>query len=96
MHYHEEDMYDLRFRINFIERRIDKINDKLSNASQGTILSLIATVMNLDALKERVSDIEDQVYRSDLKNRSFRKRKPNLVRGKIRTKNLKLRNNTNQ
>lgn len=56
----------------------------------------MATVMNLATLKERVNDLEDQVYRSDLKNRSFRKRKPNLVRGKIRTKNLKLKNITNR
>lgn len=96
MDFYEEDLYDLRFRINFIERRIDKISDKLSDRIQGTALSLIATVANLVTLKEKVNDLEDQVYRSDLKNRSFRKRKPNLVRGKIRTKNLKLRNITNQ
>ncbi len=96
MDFYEEDMHDLRFRINFIERRIDKINEKLSNTDKGITLSLMATVMNLATLKERVNDIEDQVYRSDLKNRSFRKRKPNLVRGKIRTKNLKLRNATNR
>lgn len=96
MNFYEEDLYDLRFRINFIKRRIDKISDKLSDRIQGIALSLMATVMNLATLKERVNDLEDQVYRSDLKNRSFRKRKPNLVRGKIRTKNLKLKNITNR
>lgn len=59
------------------------------------ILALMAVVMRLDDLRKNVEDLEDQVYRSDLKNRSFRKRKPNLVRGKIRTKNLKLKNITN-
>lgn len=39
-------------------------------------------------------DMEDlRVFTPNLKNRSFRKRKPNLVRGKIRSKNLKLKNN---
>ena len=95
MYYHQEDMEDLKFRIIFLEEKIIKINDKLSEADRNTILALMATVMRLADLRKNVEDLEDQVYRSDLKNRNFKKRKPNLVRGKIRTKNLKLKNITN-
>lgn len=94
MYYHE-DMEDLRFKIIFLEEKIIKINDRRSEVDRNIILALMAAVTRLDDLRKNVEDLEDQVYRSDLKNRSFRKRKPNLVRGKIRTKNLKLKNITN-
>jgi hypothetical protein len=95
MDFYEEDMEDLRFRIIFLEEKIIKINDKLSEANRNTVLSLMATVMRLSDLREKVEDLEEQVFTPDLKNRRFRKRKPNLIRGKIRTKNLKLKNITN-
>ena len=95
MDFYEEDMEDLRFRIIFLEEKIIKINDKLSEANRNTVLSLMATVMRLSDLREKVEDLEEQVFTPNLKNRSFRKRTPNLVRGKIRTKNLKLKNITN-
>ena len=81
MYYHE-DMEDLRFKIIFLEEKIIKINDRRSEVDRNIILALMAAVMRLDGLRKNVEDLEDQVYRSDLKNRSFRKRKPNLVRGK--------------
>lgn len=95
MDFYKEDMEDLRFRIIFLEEKIIKINDKLSEANRNTVLSLMATVMRLSDLREKVEDLEEQVFTPNLKNRGFRKRKPNLVRGKIRTKNLKLKNITN-
>lgn len=91
MDFYEEDMEDLRFKIIFLEEKIIKINDKLSEADRNTVMALMATVMRLADLRKDVEDLENQVYRSDLKNRTFRKRKPNLVRGKIRSKNLKLK-----
>lgn len=91
MDFYEEDMEDLRFKIIFLEEKIIKINDKLSEADRNTVMALMATVMRLSDLREKVEDLEEQVFTPNLKNRSFRKRKPNLVRGKIRSKNLKLK-----
>lgn len=96
MYLYEDETDDLKYRVVFLENRITKINDKLSNAYSNIIMSLMATVMNVADLKGVVGDLEEQVFRPDLKNRRFRKRKPNLIRGKIRTKNLKLKNATNQ
>lgn len=91
MYYYEDDFRDVEERIHYLEDRIDKIGNKLFGTNNDTVYALMATVMRLADLKKDVEDLKDQVYRSDLKNRSFRKRKPNLVRGKIRTKNLKLK-----
>lgn len=95
MYYYEDDFRDVEERIHYLEDRIDKISSKLSGTHNDTVYALMATVLRLSDLRMKVEDLEDQVFTPNLKNRSFRKRKPNLVRGKIRTKNLKLKNITN-
>ena len=91
MDFYEDDLHDVEERIHYLEDRIDKISSKLSGMYSDTVYALMATVMRLSDLRGKVEDLEEQVFTPDLKNCRFRKRKPNLVRGKIRTKNLKLK-----
>lgn len=54
MDFYEEDMEDLRFKIIFLEEKIIKINDELSEADRNTVMALMATVMILSDLREKV------------------------------------------